>query len=82
MIFWANYTDTILSRIPCPHGFIPITRRIWIWYRAGGDVLCPICGKLYYDHSPEKDPEFCERHTEHWTTHQFQILCNGDRVHL
>jgi hypothetical protein len=40
-------------------------------YRAGGDVVCNVCGKLYYDH-----PYFAEPYE--WLT----IKCNGDIVKL
>lgn len=40
------------------------------WYRAGGDVICSICGHKYYDHIMVKDEEWLTR------------LCNGDFVHL
>jgi hypothetical protein len=40
-------------------------------YRAGGDVICKHCGKLYYDH-----PYFAEPYE--WLT----IVCNGDIVKL
>jgi hypothetical protein len=40
-------------------------------YRAGGDVICKHCNKLYYDH-----PYFAEPYE--WLT----IICNGDIVKL
>ena len=41
------------------------------WYRASGDCVCSICGKLYYDH-----PYFVEPYE--W----INILCDGDMVKL
>jgi len=47
------------------------------YFRACGDVVCMICGRIYYDHPQlydytETPPEF----TGLW------LLCNGDLVHL
>ena len=40
-------------------------------YRASGNCVCDICGKLYYDHDYFAEPyEF------------LNILCNGDLVKL
>lgn len=41
------------------------------WYRASGDCICDICGKLYYDHSYFVEPY-------EW----LNIICNGDMVKL
>lgn len=65
----------------CANGFFSITKRIWIWYRAGGGVICEICGRELYDHPPERDPEFSTKEC-HWWSHHFKIACNGDRVKL
>ncbi len=40
------------------------------WNRAGGDVECPKCGLVYFDHPSH--PNF------HWLT----ILCDGSLVKL
>lgn len=37
------------------------------WYRAGGDMTCPKCGRVYYDH-----PQV-------WFLH---VLCDGSLVKL
>lgn len=40
------------------------------WFRAGGDVVCPTCEMVYYDHPI--DPEMSILH----------VLCSGARVKL
>jgi hypothetical protein len=44
------------------------------WYRAGGDVPCEICGKLYYDH------EMDDRHVGNDGTRIFHLICDGSLV--
>lgn len=40
------------------------------WRRAGGDCVCQVCGRKYYDH-PQHVPHYYLR-----------MLCNGDLVKL
>jgi hypothetical protein len=82
MYFTVDHTDTVLANFADACEFVPVSGRIWIWYRAGGDVICQICKKKYYEHPPEEDPKYCTTYTEHWKEHFLRILCNGDRVHL
>jgi hypothetical protein len=45
-------------------------------FRASGDVICEICGKLYYDH-PED--HFSLGYNGKPYNH---VICDGTRVHL
>ena len=50
--------------------------RIMKSYRAGGDVVCEVCGKVYYDH-PEYKPS-AKTCGYVWLNE----ICNGDLVKL
>jgi hypothetical protein len=44
-------------------------------YRAGGDVVCPVCGFVYYDHPKDGPPD-------HNGEKYLNRLCNGNLVKL
>ena len=51
--------------------------RIYNSYRAGGDVICEICGQTYYNH-PEYLPSAKTNDGVPWLNE----LCNGELVKL
>lgn len=51
--------------------------RILRSYRAGGDVVCDVCGRKYYDHK-EYEPSGKTNDGVPWLSE----LCNGDLVKL
>ena len=80
---YADQSDNVLPRPAwCANGLIPIGRRIWFWERAGGDCVCGICGRKFYDHPPEMDPDFTEDCGYSRRVAHLNVLCNGERVKL
>lgn len=53
-----------------------IDKEIENWQRAGGECICPICGKTYLQHPYSEDVLM------YWTEFYLNKLCDGTYVKL